>query len=103
MIDLTFIKGRITYDDLSSLENTNTSCQIEALKEDLLQVEYPEVYLIDVGWYPSFDINGYFQIRAIKDYDWGAPLFLSKARTIPALVMEITEAQKFIKNSILEN
>ncbi|RON57280.1 hypothetical protein [Pseudomonas frederiksbergensis] len=96
MIDLTFIKGKITYDDLSSLENTDISSQIDSLKEDLLQVEYSDCYLLDVGWYPSFDINGSFQISVIKDYDWGAPQLFSKARSISALKMQITEAQNFI-------
>jgi hypothetical protein len=103
VIDLTFIKGKITYDDLSSLENTDIYNQIDSLKEDLLQVEYPETYLLDVGWYPSFDINGSFHISAIKDYDWGAPLFFSTAKSVHALMMEITAAQSCIRNSAMEN
>lgn len=96
MIDLTFITGKIAYDDLSSLKNIDLSNQIDLLKEDMLQVEHSESYLLDVGWYPSFDINGSFQIRAIKDYDWGTPLYISKADTIQMLIKEITLAQNVI-------
>jgi hypothetical protein len=96
VIDLTFITGKITYDELSALRNIDLSNQIDFLKEDMLQVEYHGTYLLDVGWYPSFDINGTFQIRAIKDYDWDAPLAFSKVDTIQLLLEEIIAAQNLI-------
>jgi len=103
MIDLTFINGKITFDDLSLLKNMDLLDQVESLKEDLLQVEYCESFLLDIGWYPSFEINGFFQIQVIKDYDWEIPLFISKAETIQALLIEIVAAQEFIGNEIKRN
>ena len=99
MIDLTFITGNITHDDLSSLKDIDLSNQIYFLKEDMLQVEYPKTLLLDVGWYPSFDINGSFQIRAIKDNNWDTPLFYSKAGTVQLLIKEITAAQNLISKN----
>lgn len=96
MIDLTFITGNITHDDLSSLKDFDLSNHIDFLKEDMLQIEYPKTLLLDVGWNPSFDINGSFQIRAIKDHNWDTPLFYSKADTVPLLINEITVAQNLI-------
>jgi hypothetical protein len=96
VIDLTFITGKITHDDLSPLNNIDPSYQIESLKEDLLQVEYPASMLLDVGWYPSFNITGCFQIRVIKEYDWDTPLFSSQANTVQSLIEEMIIAQKII-------
>lgn len=96
MIDLTFITGKITHDDLSALKNIDLSSQLELLKEDMLQAEYPASLLLDVGWYPSFNATGCFQIRAIKNYDWDTPLFFSKADTIQLLIKEMIVAQNVI-------
>jgi hypothetical protein len=96
VIDLTFITGKITYDELSALRNIDLSNQIDFLKEDMLQVEYHDTHLLDVGWYPSFDINGSFQIRVIKNYDWDIPLAFSKAGTIRLLIEKIIAAQNLI-------
>ncbi|MGF6487361.1 hypothetical protein [Pseudomonas frederiksbergensis] len=99
MIDLTFIKGKIVHDDFSSLKNIDPANQIDLLKEDMLQVEYPGAILLDVGWHPSFDITGSFQIRAIKDYDWDTPLFFAKAETTQLLIKEMTVAQNVINKN----
>lgn len=96
MIDLTFITGEITYDELSSLNDSDLTYQVHSLKEDMLQVSYPASLLMDVGWYPSFSISGHFQIRTIKDNDWDAPLFCSRADTIPSLIEKMITAQNFI-------
>nr|WP_157711664.1 hypothetical protein [Pseudomonas sp. PB120] len=93
---MTFISGNITHDDLSSLKGISPSDQIDFLKEDMLQVEYCARLLLDVGWYPSFNINGAFQIRVIKNHHWEEPIFYSKAKTIDSLIEEIVEAQKII-------
>lgn len=101
MIDLTFITGKISYDELSSLKSTDLSDQVDALKEDMLQVEYSASLILDVGWYPSFSKDGCFQIRAIKDYEWSAPLFFSQASTIEMLIIEMTATQKEISKASL--
>lgn len=64
--------GKILYNDFS-IQNKPLNNQIFSLKEDLLQVEYPNGCLVDVGWYPEFDIKGYFKIMIIKDFDWDNP------------------------------
>ncbi|WP_257605312.1 hypothetical protein [Pseudomonas sp. UMAB-40] len=96
VIDLTFITGKITYDEISVLKKIDLSNQIDLLKEDMLQVDYQGTHLLDVGWYPSFDIKGSFQIRVIKDYNWDAPLVYSTAGTIRLLIEEINAAQNVI-------
>ena len=98
MIDFKFISGNIAHDDLSSLEDKDVKYQIDSLKEDLLQVEYPASLLLDAGWYPSFSAAGFFQIRVIENYNWDGPLYSSTSKTIPSLITELSLAQNFIEN-----
>lgn len=67
--------GSVDYDDISFLpEDFNARVHVDFLKEDMLQISYPENMLIDVGWRPSFNAAGKFYIVAIKDGDWGKPI-----------------------------
>ena len=93
MISLDFLKGKITYDELSMLQDCAIEHQAHHLKEDMLQVEYPDGFLIDVGWYPSFDANGHFQIRVVRDYEWDLPALMLTAQSIDALKEVLVLAQ----------
>lgn len=45
------------------------------LHEDLLQLMNEKANLvIDLGWYPSYDVNGNYLLLFIKGYDWDSPL-----------------------------
>ncbi|MFY0731049.1 hypothetical protein [Pseudomonas sp. NFX15] len=96
MVDLAFVTGVISYDELSLLRGDDLVNQVGVLKEDMLQVLYSSSILLDVGWYPSFDASGGFQIRAIKDCDWESPIFFTKAATIALLLKELIAAQNKI-------
>lgn len=39
------------------------------LEEDMLQVDYPNNYILDVGWYKDK-----FIIYIIRDYEWEVPV-----------------------------
>lgn len=93
MISLAFLQGEITYDELSMLQDSAIELQADHLKEDMLQVEYPDGFLIDVGWYPSFDAKGQFQIRVVKDYEWDLPTLRLTAQSIGALREALLSAQ----------
>ncbi|WP_225908810.1 hypothetical protein [Pseudomonas lactucae] len=93
MISLDFIQGNITYDELSLLEDSAIEDQVQNLKEDMLQVEYPDGFLLDVGWFPSFDAKGHFQIKIIKDYDWNSPTLTLIAHSIDTLGELLLRAQ----------
>ena len=56
---------KILYDELGMLEEqVGLSDQLCLLKEDLLQVESADgSYLLDVGWYPEFDMAGHFEVK----------------------------------------
>lgn len=91
-IDFLTKKGEIVFNELSLEQNISLDKQQDSLKEDMLQVEFPGGYILDVGWRPSFDINGRFYIYLIKDFDWDAPVYNGNAGDIDSLVFEINQA-----------
>lgn len=91
-IDFSTKKGEIVLNELSLEKNIPLDKQQDSLKEDMLQVEFPGGYILDVGWRPSFDINGRFYIYLIKDFDWDAPAYSGNAIDIDSLVFEINRA-----------
>ena len=55
-------------------------------KEDMLQVEYPNGFLLDMGWYQDRYI-----IFVIHNFDWSHPVQqyeTSETNQLPALLME---------------
>ncbi|UVM51641.1 hypothetical protein LOY38_06245 [Pseudomonas sp. B21-015] len=94
MFDLSLLTGKIIFDDLSLLTDQPLAGQIDALKEDLLQVEYGKQLLLDVGWYPEFDEDGAFRVVVIKDHHWDYPQWTGQAQTLAELTARLTEAQR---------
>lgn len=55
-------------------------------KEDMLQVEYPNCFLLDMGWYQDRYI-----IFVIHNFDWANPVQqyeTTETNQLPALLME---------------
>ncbi len=55
-------------------------------KEDMLQVEYPNCFLLDMGWYQDRYI-----ISVIQNFDWTHPVQqyeTTETNQLPALLME---------------
>ncbi|MFP1919767.1 hypothetical protein ACLEEK_12705, partial [Lonsdalea quercina] len=64
------------FDELSGINFDKTATEeIDKLDEDLLMISYLNGDLIDVGWYPSFEVPGAFKIYIIKNGDWENPFF----------------------------
>lgn len=82
----------LTYDDFIVDNKKSLIEQIDNLKEDLLQIQIKENLLLDVGWYPSFNINGEFQIKLIKNNNWDIPikqLHTNDINTLTEMLVEI--------------
>lgn len=92
--------GIITYDDFSTLDiSLGITGNIDNLKEDLLQIEYPNSNLIlDLGWYPSFDEKGTFSLSIIKDFDWEKPIKIEKCKSFNSLSNLITKFIDYCNN-----
>ena len=94
---LTELKGVVRLNDLNEIEeSTGLVGNIEALKEDLLQVVYFGQIILDVGFYPEFDLLGEFVVLVIKDEDWSAPVLTIKSRNLSHLEPIIMLAEEFI-------
>lgn len=77
--NIDFGKGIVVYNELLINKDEPLEHQIWDLKEDLLQVQYNDGELIlDVGWYPEFNVNGVFKVQVIKNQDWENPLFIEE-------------------------
>lgn len=83
-------KGRIDYDEFNLDPDKSLAEQSDLLLEDLLQISYlDDKYVIDVGWYPEFDVNGNFIIYVIKKLNWEDPLYKVKCNDIQELIKNL--------------
>ena len=80
MKKIVFKLGKIIYDEFHIDFSKPFSEQLDSLTEDLLQIEYENGYLIDLGWYPEFDENGKFTLQLIKNGDWRNPAYKKSFR-----------------------
>lgn len=74
-----FRTGEIIYNEFHIDFSITFLEQIENLLEDLLQIKYAENIILDVGWYPEYDENGYLFVQVILDGKWDAPVYKSKS------------------------
>ena len=72
--------------------------QINLLKEDILQVSYDNDYLIDIGWYPEYELEGSFRVSVIKDYQWNNPILQKSCRDLNSLDEHLNECIKLIES-----
>lgn len=68
-------QGNVKYDNFNIDFTEPFEEQEENLLEDLFQIEFPNNYLIDLGWYPEYEINGKIVLTLIKNYDWKNPIY----------------------------
>ena len=62
-------------------------------KEDMLQVEYPNRLLLDMGWYQERYI-----ISIIQDFDWTHPITQYKTTEGNQLSTLLAEAVRLVEN-----
>lgn len=91
MIDIDFSEknGTVVFDDFNISENTSLSEQVYELKEDILQITFQNWSILDVGWRPSFEINGSFKLLLIKDYNWDNPIYSDSLSSVSELKKSI--------------
>ncbi|MBO0473473.1 hypothetical protein JZO86_07120 [Enterococcus ureasiticus] len=97
--DVDFTPGKVLYDDNDISFEKKIEDQVDFLKEDLFQVEYDGMYIIDVGWYPEFDKNGNFKILVIKNNDWSKYMYEKKCKDTHLLKKYMRECITLIRNS----
>ena len=61
-------------------------------KEDMLQVEYPNCFLLDIGWYQDRYI-----ISVIHNFDWANPVQQYETTETNQLPKLLTEAVRLVE------
>ena len=100
--DIDFKSGKIEYDQFNINFDISFKDQPESLLEDLLQVNYQNRYIIDLGWYPEFDSNGSFIIYIIGDYNWDRPIKTRKCREKKDLKNNLVEFVNIVENFLYQ-
>jgi len=95
--DIDFKDGNIIFDDFAINFFFPLLGQELTLKEDLLQVDYGN-YLLDIGWYPEFEINGKFIIQIISNFNWEKPIVKTKTKNLKSLKKAIKKAVDIIES-----
>ena len=93
--------ARIVYDDLFDLLTAplNDAAFMAAVRErgeDLLQIELPHHYLIDVGWYGGFSPNAALRVVAVYQHDWEHCVFTATAHTAAQTIAVVERAAQVV-------
>ena len=82
--------GKIDYEEFNINLDLPLEKQVDLLNEDLLQISYlNDKYVIDVGWYPEFDLKGNFIIYVIESYNWEKPLYKVECKDLKELKVNL--------------
>ena len=84
-----FLPGKVTYNSFDISFDKPFEQQTFSLNEDLVQVEYENGYLIDIGWYPECDPKGELILQLIHDNDWSNPVNKVSIHNVDSLYEEI--------------
>ncbi len=89
-----FSPGRVVYEEFTIDEGQDWGEQLDRLREDLLQVEFPGAIVLDLGWYPAFSRAGQFQVRVIRNFTWDAPIFYAEVTKMDVLRSVLEAARR---------
>lgn len=98
--DISIGSGKIVFNDFPDNVEFNTPEAYEELKEDLIQIVYSDQFIIDVGWYPSFQENGKFTLYLIQNNDWERPVFKKRTRSVKVVMKTIEEYAAYIDSKL---
>lgn len=79
--------------------NLELSKQVDLLKEDLIQIYYTNEHILDIGYYPEFDLkNGSFKIVVSKKR-YNHKIISYSASNIDTLIKNINLAINVIQDT----
>lgn len=96
MDGIDFKSGEIIYDEFHVDFSKTLLEQLDSLTEDLLQVKYADNYLLDLGWYPEYEVDGKFVVQLIKDKNWNTPRYKACCKSQKELIQILETAISFI-------
>lgn len=101
--DIDFSPGTITFNQISELSMAmSLDSQKFYLLNDLLHVNYPNNFLIAIGWYPEeMEVDdGCFIIEVIKDKNWENALYHKEYLSLSELKKGIIQCVNTVKGYI---
>ena len=66
-------------------------------QEDMLQVEYQNNYILDMGWYEGIDK---YIIYIVKDFEWSVPVVKYFAKTDDDMIELLKQAVEKIETEL---
>jgi len=84
--DMDFSPGKILYLDFYFNPKLSFSENSHSWSEDLIHVDYPNSFILHVGWYFN-----QFVVDIIKGYQWEKPFIRKKCKTLEELEKTIKE------------
>lgn len=92
--DIDFSPGIITYNDLD-MDLVAFLKTKQIAEKDLMQITYPNGFLLDVGWR-----NGKYIVCVVKNYNWENCVFKQTCKTLDELKQVLRECVNNIKTLI---
>lgn len=92
--DYNFTPGIITFNNYDITFNEELNEEYDNLTEDMLQVEFKNNIILDVGWYSGVKS---FIIFVIEEYEWEKPVLRLEAHSYRELKNSLDKAMNLIK------
>jgi hypothetical protein len=93
-----FKSGRIIFNNYDISSNDKLTEENDNLTEDMLQVEFKNDIVLDVGWYSNI---GCFIVFVIQKYDWDKPLLRLEAHSYSELKNSLDKAIALIDHKLI--
>ncbi len=91
-----FYPGIVKYNSFNIDFDRPLSSQTKELNEDLIQVEYMNKYLLDIGWYPEGDEKGKIIVQLIRNNKWDNPVIKDEHFDCETLLNDIYRIVRYI-------
>ena len=92
-----FSPGIVTFNDYDISIEDEINENNNNLTEDMLQVEFENNIILDVGWYSGIKC---FIVFVIKNYDWEKPLLRLESNSYIELKISLDKAMIFIRKNL---
>lgn len=100
-INFNFKSGNVILNDFDFDISIPYEEQKWSFKEDILQVRYQQKYVLDLGWYPDFDLDeGAFRLVVVEIDDWLNPLFSRKTNSVVEIIEFVNEAIIYLESIV---
>ena len=94
--DINFLPGSVVCDDLDA-DLLSFLKEMQIYEKDLMQIEYPKGFLLDVGWR-----DGRYIVCIIKNEDWTKRIFRKACKSLDELEKVLKECANKMRLLIKE-